>query len=83
MVYVIFIGYSVLTLASLYLFLVGGGNPTAAQLMEVMKTMYKTTMMSFRRFVHQLASLWRPLSLWFLCFRYATLYSKLNTCVTV
>ena len=38
MVYIIFVGYSVLTLVSLYLFLVGGKNPTSAKMMEVMKT---------------------------------------------
>ena len=64
MVYVIFVGYSVITLVSLYLFFVGGKNPTAAQMKQVMKTMCKTTT-SIRRFVHQLTSLWRPL---YLCF---------------
>ena len=42
-----------------------GKNPTAAQMMVVMKTMCKTTT-SIRRFVHQLTSLWRPLCLWFM-----------------
>ena len=37
MVYVIFLGYLVLTLASLYSFLVGGTNPTAAQKDEGLK----------------------------------------------
>ena len=65
MVYVIFVGFSVLTLASLYLFLVEGKNPTDAQLMEVMKTMCKTMTMSFRRFVHQSMSLWCPVTFMF------------------
>ena len=62
MLYLLGILYS--HLFSLYLFLVGGKNPTAAQMMVVIKTMCKT-MTSFRRFVHQLTSLWRPL---YLCF---------------
>jgi len=63
MLYLLGILYSRLFL---YIYsLLGEKNPTAAQMMEVMKTMCKTTT-SIRRFVHQLTSLWRPLCLWFM-----------------